>query len=86
LAQGSPGRAHIARCDGDRDREKPARTAPAKKAPKRKRGRPKKGEAVPAKEPRRLELQVNMTLAAMLADLPTACAVGTKRNAKGHKN
>ena len=65
-------------------REKPARTAPAEKAPKRKRGRPKKGEAAPAKEPRRLERQVNMTLAAMLADLPTACAVGTKRNAKGH--
>jgi hypothetical protein len=66
-------------------RGKPARTTPAEKAPKRKRGRPKKGEAGPAKEPRRLERQVNMTLAAMLADLPTACAVGTKRNAKGHK-
>jgi hypothetical protein len=25
-----------------------------------------------------------MSLAAMLADLPTHCAVGTKRNAKGH--
>jgi len=25
-----------------------------------------------------------MTLTAMLADLPTACSVGTKRNAKGH--
>src|SRR5664280_2384894 len=66
-------------------REKPARTAPAEKAPKRKRGRPKKGDVGPAKEPRRLERQVNMTRAAMLADLPTACAVGTKRNAKGHK-
>ena len=65
-------------------REKPARTAPAEKAPKRKRGRPRNGEAAPAKEPRRLERQVDMTLAAMLADLPTACAVGTKRNAKGH--
>src|ERR1019366_6810389 len=66
-------------------REKPAPTAPAEKAPKRKRGRPKKGEERPAMEPRRLELQVNMTLAAMLADLPTACAVGTKHNAKGYK-
>ena len=25
-----------------------------------------------------------MTLAEMLADLPTACTIGTKRNAKGH--
>lgn len=65
-------------------REKPARSAPAGKAPRRKRGRPKKGEAAPAKEPRRLQRQVSMTLAEMLADLPTACAVGTKRNAKGH--
>jgi hypothetical protein len=65
-------------------REKPARSAPAAEMQKRKRGRPKKGEAAPAKEPRRLERQVNMTLTAMLADLPTACSVGTKRNAKGH--
>ena len=62
-------------------REKPARTAPAEKAPKRRRGRPKKGEAARRKEPRRLERQVDMTLAAMLADLPRACSVGTKRNA-----
>ena len=65
-------------------REKPARTAPAAETQKRKRGRPKKGESAPAKAPRRLERQVNMTLTAMLADLPTACSVGTKRNAKGH--
>jgi hypothetical protein len=65
-------------------REKPARSAPAAEMQKRKRGRPKKGETAPAKEPRRLERQVNMTLTAMLADLPTACSVGTKRNAKGH--
>jgi hypothetical protein len=65
-------------------REKPARTEPSKKAPKRRRGRPKKGEAASRKEPRRLERQAGMTLAAMLADLPTACSVGTKRNAKGH--
>src|SRR5450755_1114013 len=43
-------------------REKPARSAPAAEMQKRKRGRPKKGEAAPAKEPRRLERQVNMTL------------------------
>ena len=76
-------------------REKPAKTAPPeastsaeplskRQPPKRKRGRPKKGEAVEKKEPRRLERQADMSLAEMLADLPTHCAVGTKRNAKGH--
>jgi hypothetical protein len=45
---------------------------------------------VAKKEPRRLspcrslERQDAMSLAEMLADLPTHCAVGTKRNAKGH--
>ncbi len=52
---------------------------------KRKRGRPKKGEVAEPKPPRRLERQLGMTLSQMLADLPTACDVGTKRNAKGYK-
>ena len=66
-------------------REKPVKVEkPHERAPKRKRGRPKKGEVVPEKEPRRLERQVGQTLPEMLADLPTHCAVGTKRNAKGH--
>lgn len=66
-------------------REKPVKPAlPAPKTPKRKRGRPKKGEVVAKKEPRRLERQAGMTLRQMLADLPTACSVGTKCNAKGH--
>ena len=73
-------------------REKPVKcssSAPPKApetpaAAPRKRGRPKKGEAPAKKEPRRLERQTGMTLAEMLADLPTACTVGTKRNAKGH--
>src|SRR6516165_9489204 len=60
----------------------PAASTPAR--PKRKRGRPRKGEVVKTKEPRRLERQASMSLAAMLADLPKHCAVGTKRNAKGH--
>ena len=55
----------------------------APEKPKRKRGRPRKGEVV-AKEPRRLERQGTMSLPQMLADLPTHCSVGTKRNAKGH--
>lgn len=64
-------------------REKPVRAVPiAPETPKR--GRPKKGAVVAKKEPRRLERQAGMTLAEMLADLPTACCVGTKRNAKGH--
>lgn len=66
-------------------REKPVRAVPAAPAaPKRKRGRPKKGEVVAKPAPRRLERQASMTLAEMLADLPTCCDVGTKRNAKGH--
>ena len=67
-------------------REKPVKTErPEPSPPKRKRGRPRKGEvAVVKKEPRRLERQAGMTLPEMLADLPTRCAVGTKRNAKGH--
>jgi Transposase DDE domain/Transposase domain (DUF772) len=70
-------------------REKPARIeraepAPQPVPPQRKRGRPRKGAAVATKEPRRLERQAGMTLPEMLADLPRHCAVGTKRNAKGH--
>ena len=58
-------------------REKATRKPP--KPPKRRRGRPRKGEQRP---PRRcLERQQAMTL----ADLPRACDVGTKRNAKGYK-
>ena len=70
-------------------REKPVKIkveAPVEPAPpKRKRGRPRKGEVVAKPEPRRLERQAGMTLAQMLADLPTHCNVGTKRNAKGYK-
>jgi hypothetical protein len=70
-------------------REKPVKTAAPEAStsaqpPKRKRGRPRKGEVVEKKELRRLERQANMSLAEMLSDLPTHCAVGTKRNAKGH--
>jgi hypothetical protein len=77
---------HIARdATAIEAREKPVKAPPpaAAVAP-RKRGRPRKGEAAAKKEPRRLERQTGMTLPEMLADLPTACTVGTKRNAKGH--
>lgn len=63
-------------------REKPVKLVQPEK-PKRQRGRPRKGEVV-EKEPKRLERQSAMSPAQMLADLPTHCAVGTKRNAKGH--
>ena len=70
-------------------REKPAKSdkpapAPAPK-PKLKRGRPRKGELRPPPPPSRIERQRGMTLAAMLADLPRACDVGAKRNARGFK-
>lgn len=64
-------------------REEPARKPKPIKV-KRKRGRPRKGEERAA-EPRRLERQGSMTLEEMLADLPTVCDVGVKRNAKGHQ-
>ena len=66
-------------------REKPAKSdKPAAEAkPKPKRGRPRKGELRPPPPPSRIERQRGMTLAAMLADLPRACDVGAKRNAKG---
>ncbi len=64
-------------------REKPAPKPRAGDKPRRKRGRPRKGEARP-KEPTRLERQAGgMSLADMLDELPKACDVGSKRNAKG---
>ena len=63
-------------------REKPVRKA-LKAKTARKRGRPRKGDVRP-KELRRLERQLMQPLERMLAELPTSCDVGTKRNAKGH--
>ena len=69
--------------------EAPERPAPKPPAPTppapRPRGRPKKGETRPAPPPKRLELQPTRTLAENLADLPTRCDVGCKRNSKGHQ-
>jgi hypothetical protein len=59
--------------------------APALKPAKR-RGRPKKGESRP-KEPTRIERQLQMNeLSEMIADLPRACDVGTKRDSQGHQH
>jgi len=66
----------------ERPAPKPAAQTPA--AP-RQRGRPKKGEERPAPPSKRLEVQPTRTLAANLADLPTRCAVGCKRNSQGHQ-
>ena len=76
---------HVARdATAIEGREQPLpKPKPAAK-PKRKRGRPRKGEERP-KEPSRLERQQTMTLAEMIDDLPHACDVGTKRNAKGYQ-
>ena len=68
--------------------EAPERPAPKPAAPPavaRKRGRPKKGEVRPAPPLKRLELQPTRTLAENLADLPTRCDVGCKRNSQGHQ-
>ena len=73
---------HISRDAGDEAREKAAPKPKAAKPKRRKRGRPRKGEAR-AKEPSRLERHDDEP-SAMLADLPRACDVGSKRNAKGH--
>lgn len=64
-------------------REKPVKVEAPKRC--RKKVKPQKGE--PGWETvRRLERQREMTLSEMLADLPRHCAVGAKRNAKGHKD
>jgi len=63
-------------------REKPARKPKRLKVQKKK-GRPAKGEereAVPAK---RLDVQLGQPLEDSLAELPTACDRGVKKNAKG---
>lgn len=70
-------------------REKPVRkeSAPAEEPKvKAKRGRPKKGETRPVPEKTRLEKQREWSLKECNDELPTACDVGTKKNAKGYKS
>ena len=66
-------------------REKPVPKAPAPPKVPAKRGRPAKGEQRPAPPPKRLDLQGGRSLTENLADLPTACDIGCKRNSKGHQ-
>ncbi len=63
---------------------RPSRRRP-RRAPPAKAGGPKTGEGRPAPPPKRLELQPTRTLAENLADLPTRCDVGCKRNRQGHQ-
>jgi len=65
--------------------EKPAPKPSAPPKAPAKRGRPAKGQERPPAPPKRLDLQPGRSLAENLADLPTACAVGCKRNSKGHQ-
>ena len=67
-------------------REKPQRhppDAPPPEAPEPQRSRPRKDQGRDPKPPTRLERQRQQTQEAMLAELPTGCDIGTKRNSKG---
>jgi hypothetical protein len=67
-------------------REKPAVKSVVEPKVKMKRGRPRKDENRPAPGKKRLEKQREWSKVECLADLPTACDVGTKKNAKGYKS
>ena len=71
----------------DEAKKKMKEAAAQKAAPKKKvkQGRPRQGEERPEKEKKRLEKQKTMTLTEMLADLPSSCDIGTKRNSKGYQ-
>src|SRR3954462_5563347 len=59
------------------------RRPPDEPPPESQRARPREDEVRDPKPPTRLERQRQQTLEAMLAELPTACGVGAKRNSKG---
>lgn len=67
--------------------EKPAQKDKAEeKKESLKRGRPKKGAIrAEAKKEKRLNRQINQTIAEGLKDIPTVCNVGSKTNAQGYK-
>ena len=66
-------------------REKAVRKEAKESKPKSKRGRPKKGEEMPVVEAKRLTRQRKQSAQEAIAELPTACDIGTKKDAKGHK-
>lgn len=64
--------------------ERPAPKPAKPNAPAKPKGRPKKGEERPAPPPTRLQAQQAETdLTKILAELPTACDKGGKKNSKG---
>jgi hypothetical protein len=66
-------------------REKPVQKEPQAPVAPKKRGRPRHDEPPRVKEPTRLMLQGERTLAENLADLPQVCNVGCKRNSQGYQ-
>ena len=72
---------HIARDSTEINaRERAVKKPKPPPKPKRKRGRPRKGEERPPKEPGRMERQLEQTAEEALAELPTACDWGSKKN------
>lgn len=77
---------HVSRDSTEIDaRERPVSKPAIEPKPKYRRGRPKKGEDRPKPSPTRIERQLNQTCAEAIAELPTACDVGTKIDSKGSK-
>lgn len=67
-------------------KEKKTEPRPGAEVQPKKRGRPKKSEVRESQpEDTRLVKQVNQTPKEALADIPTACDVGCKKNAQGYK-
>ncbi len=71
--------------DGAERREGGSAAARWRSADAQARTAPRKDEERPKPEPTRLERQTTQNLDQMLADLPTACDVGSKKNSKGYK-
>ena len=67
-------------------REKPAKKPKKEPKPTRKQGRPRRGEAVAPPEPTRLQKQRGQTVEEALAEIPTLCDVGCKRDTKGYSH
>ena len=78
---------HLSRASTEVEaREKAARRPQPEPAapPRRGWGRPRQGTEPPAQPPTRLEQQLTQTPEQALAQLPTACAWGAKRDAQGN--
>jgi hypothetical protein len=77
---------HVSRDSTEIDaREKPVAKPSKEPKVKYKRGRPRKGEERPKPGPTRIERQLSQDLTEALAELPTACDVGTKIDSKGSR-